>query len=73
MKSSTKSNGGQNRDDATKADLLALHLEVRDPEVIKYFLAFDESERVAKANEALHIGVFVIQSASPTLDLRGLP
>ena len=73
MKSSTISNGGQNRDDATKADLLALHLEVRDPEVIKYFLAFDESERVAKANEALHIGVFVILSASPVLDERGLP
>ena len=73
MESSTKSNSGQNRDDATKADLLALHLEVRDPEVIKYFLAFDESERVAKANEALHIGVFVILSASPVLDERGLP
>ena len=73
MESSTKSNSGQNRDDATKADLLALHLEVRDPEVIKYLLAFDESERVAKANEALHIGVFVIQSTISTLDLRGLP
>ena len=73
MESSTKSNSGQDRDDATKADLLALHLEVRDPEVIKYFLAFDESERVAKANEALHIGVFVILSASPVLDERGLP
>ena len=73
MGSSTTSNSGQNRDDATKADLLALHLEVRDPEVIKYFLAFDESERVAKANEALHIGVFVILSASPVLDERGLP
>ena len=73
MGSSTTSNSGQNRDDATKADLLALHLEVRDPEVIKYLLAFDESERVAKANEALRVGVFVIQSASPTLDLRGLP
>ena len=72
MESSTKSNSGQNRDDATKADLLAL-LEVRNPEVIKYLLAFDESERVAKANEALHVGVFVIQSAHPTLDLRGLP
>ena len=72
MESSTKSNSGQNRDDATKADLLAL-LEVRNPEVIKYLLAFDESERVAKANEALRVGVFVIQSASPTLDLRGLP
>ena len=72
MESSTKSNSGQNRDDATKADLLAL-LEVRNPEVIKYLLAFDESERVAKANEALRIGVFVILSASPTLDLRGLP
>ena len=53
--------------------MLALHLEVRDPEVIKYLLALDESERVAKANEALHIGVFVIQSAIPTSDLRGLP
>ena len=73
MESSTKSNSGQNRDAATKADLLALHLEVRDPGVIKYLLAFDETERVAKANEALHIGVFVIQSAIPTLDLRGLP
>lgn len=73
MESSTKSNSGQNRDDATKADLLALHLEVRDPEVIKYLLAFDESERVANANEALRVGVFVIQSAIPTLDLRGLP
>ena len=73
MKSSTISNGGQNRDDATKADLLALHLEVRDPGVIKYLLAFDETERVAKANEALHVGVFVIQSAIPSLDLRGLP
>ena len=73
MASSTKSNSGQHRDDATKADLLVLHLEVRDPEVIEYLLAFDESERVAKANEALHIGVFVIQSAIPTLDLRGLP
>lgn len=73
MESSTNSNSRQNRDDATKADLLVLHLEVRDPEVINYFLAFDESERVAKANEALHIGVFVIQSAIPTLDLRGLP
>ena len=72
MGSSTTSNSGQNRDDATKADLLAL-LEVRNPEVIKYFLAFDESERVAKANEALHIGVFVILSASPVLDERGLP
>ena len=73
MESSTRSNSGQNRDDATKADLLALHLEVRDPGVIEYLLAFDESERAAKANEALHIGVFVIQSAIPTLDLRGLP
>ena len=73
MESSTKSNSGQNRDDATKADLLTLHLEVRDPEVIKYLLTFDESERVAKANEALRVGAFVIQSASPTLDLRGLP
>ena len=73
MESSTKSNSGQDRDDATKADLLALHLEVRDPGVIKYLLAFDESERVAKANEALHIGVFVIQSTIPTLDLRGMP
>ena len=53
--------------------MLALHLAVRDPEVIKYLLAFDETERVAKANEALHIGVFVIQSTIPTLDLRGLP
>lgn len=53
--------------------MLALRLEVRDPGVITYLLAFDESERVAKANEALHIGVFVIQSAGPTLDLRGLP
>ena len=73
MGSSTKSNSGQNRDDATQADVLALHLEVRDPAVIKYLLAFDESERVAKANEALHLGVFVIQSSSPTSDLRGLP
>jgi len=73
MGSSTKSNSGQNRDDATKADVLALHLEVRDPEVIKYLLSFDEPERVAKATEALHIGVFVIQSAIPTSDLRGLP
>ena len=73
MESSTKGNSGQNRDDATKADLLALHLEVRDPGVIKYLLALDESERVAKANEALRVGVFVIQSASPTVDLRGLP
>jgi hypothetical protein len=73
MESSTKSNSGQNRDDATQADVLALRLEVRDPGVITYLLAFDESERVAKANEALHIGVFVIQSAGPTLDLRGLP
>ena len=53
--------------------MLALHLEVRDAAVIKYLLAFDETARVAKANEALHIGVFVIQSAIPTLDLRGLP
>jgi len=73
MESSTKNNSGQNRDDATKANALALHLEVRDPEVIKYLVAFDESERVAKANEALRIGVFVIQSAGPNLDLRGLP
>ena len=73
MGSSTNSNSRQDRDDATKADLLVLHLEVRDPEVINYLLVFDESERVAKANEALHIGVFVIQSAIPTLDLRGLP
>ena len=73
MGSSTKSNSGQNRDDATKADVLALHLEVRDPEVIKYLLSFDEPERVAKATEALHIGVFVIQSAIPISDLRGLP
>ncbi len=73
MESSTKSNSRQNRDDPTKADLLALHLEVRDPGVIEYLLAFDESERVAKANEALHIGVFVIRSASQTFDLRGLP
>lgn len=73
MESSRKSNSEQNRDDATKADTLALHLEVRDPEVIKYLLAFDEPERVAKANEALHVGVFVIQSSSPTSDLRGLP
>ena len=75
MPSSTKSNSGQNRDDATKADLLVLHLEVRDPAVIKYLLAFDESERVAQANEVMRVGVFVTQPASPTLDLdpRGLP
>jgi hypothetical protein len=73
MGSSTKGNSGQNHDDATKSDVLALHLEVRDPKVIEYLLAFDASERVAKANEALHVGVFVIQSAHPTLDLRGLP
>jgi hypothetical protein len=73
MASSTKSNSGQHCDDATKADLLVLHLEVRDPQVIEYLLAFDESERVAKANEALHIGVFVIQSARPIVDLSGLP
>jgi len=73
MESSTKSNSRLNRDDATKADLLVLHLEVCDPEVINYLLAFDESERVAKVNEALHVGVFVIQSAIPTSDLRGLP
>lgn len=54
-------------------DVLALHLEVHDPGVIKYLLAFEESERAAKANDALHIGVFVVQSASPALDLRGLP
>lgn len=73
MESSSKSNGGQNRDDATKTEVLALHLEVRDAAVINYLLAFDETERVAKANEALHIGVFVIQSTIPTSDLRGLP
>jgi len=73
MDSSTKSNNGQDRGDATKANVLALHLEVRDPGVIKYLLALDESERGAKANEALRVGVFVIQSTSPTVDLRGLP
>ena len=73
MGSSTKNNSRQNGDDARKVDRLALHLEVRDPGVIEYLLAFDESERVAKANEALRVGVFVIQSASSTLDLRGLP
>ena len=73
MDSSTKSNNGQDRDAATKADVLALHLEVRDPAVLEYLLAFDESERVAKANEALHIGAFVMQSGKVTVDLRGLP
>ena len=73
MGSSTKNNSGQKRDDATKPDVLALHLEVRDPGVIEYLLAFDASERVAKVSEALHVGVFVIQSSHPTLDLRGLP
>jgi hypothetical protein len=73
MESSTKSNSGQNRDDATKADLLALHLEVRDPEVIKYLLAFDESERVAQANEVMRVGVLVTQPVPATLDPAGLP
>jgi hypothetical protein len=73
MESSARSKSEQNRDDPGKVDALALRLEVHDPAVIAYLLAFDESERVSKANEALHIGVFVIQSAIPTSDLRGLP
>jgi hypothetical protein len=73
VESSTSSNRGQNHDDATKADTLALRLEVRDPAVIEFLLAFDESERAAKANEALHVGVFVLQSGKVTVDLRGLP
>ena len=73
MGSSTRGNSGHDRADATKVDVLALRLEVRDPAVIEYLSAFDESERVAKANEALHVGVFIIQSGRETQDLRGLP
>jgi hypothetical protein len=73
VESSTRSNRGQKHDDATKVDTLALHLEVRDPAVIEFLLPFDESERVAKASEALHVGVFVLQSGKFTVDLRGLP
>jgi hypothetical protein len=73
MQSSTKRNSGQNRDGATKADLLVLQLEVHDPKVIEYLLAFDESKRVAQANEALRVGVYVTQPVPQTLDPAGLP
>ena len=49
---------------------IRLELEVHDPNVIKYLVSFDSSEREAKALEALRVGVIAIQSASPTLDTK---
>ena len=55
-------------------DLLNSHinlaLTISDPNVIKYLAQFDEETRMAKAAEALKVGVIAIMSASPSLDMQ---
>ena len=47
-----------------------LALNISDPNVIKYLAQFDEETRMAKAAEALKVGVIAIMSASPSLDMQ---
>ncbi|HET6881174.1 MAG TPA: hypothetical protein VFI31_13520 [Pirellulales bacterium] len=49
---------------------LELTLPINDPIVYGYISQFEQSDWVAKATDALKVGVIAIQSASPTLDMR---
>ena len=51
-------------------DYIHLELHVRDSSVMKYLLAFEESQREEKALEAIRVGVVAIQSAIPSLDTK---